>query len=89
MRNGFIWLGAPPTRPLWVEFPLDENTFDVDGEYMLGSALLIKPVVDEGAITASVYFPHGLWYDVKDLAVFTGPSTQTISAPKEKVAYVD
>ncbi|KAB7503946.1 Neutral alpha-glucosidase AB [Armadillidium nasatum] len=78
-------IGAPPIRPLWVEFPSDETTFDIDYEYMLGPSLLVRPIVDEGAVTGSVYFPHGQWYDLKDLSVFTGPSTQTVAAPRDKI----
>ncbi|MCL4150417.1 UNVERIFIED_CONTAM: hypothetical protein GTU68_014904, partial [Idotea baltica] len=76
---------APPARPLWVEFPSDEATFATDDEYLLGPALLVRPIVEEGAVTASVYFPHGIWFDVKDLAVHSGPSSATVSAPKEKI----
>lgn len=77
--------GSPPIRPLWVEFPSDETSFDIDYEYLLGPALLVRPIVDQGAETGAVYFPHGLWYDFKDLNVFTGPSSQTVAAPLSKI----
>lgn len=73
-------------RPLWVEFPEDEGSFDIDYEHLIGSALLVRPVVTEGANTASVYFPPGLWYDVLDLSLHTGPSSSTVAAPRDKVS---
>lgn len=72
-------------RPLWVDFPEDEASFDIDYEHLIGSALLVRPVVTEGANTASVYFPPGVWYDVLDLTTHTGPSSTTVPAPRDKV----
>uniref|UniRef100_A0AAY5KFJ2 Glycoside hydrolase family 31 N-terminal domain-containing protein n=1 Tax=Esox lucius TaxID=8010 RepID=A0AAY5KFJ2_ESOLU len=31
--------GLPPLRPLWVEFPADQDTFTVDHQYMIGLVL--------------------------------------------------
>ncbi|CAN0083952.1 unnamed protein product, partial [Scytosiphon promiscuus] len=49
--------GMPMMRPMWVQYPSDANTFDMDDQWMAGSDLLVKPVVTEGATVASVYFP--------------------------------
>ena len=72
-------------RPLWVEFPEDEAAFDIDYEHLVGSSLLVRPVVTEGAYTASVYFPPGVWYDVLDRTIHHGPLTDTVPAPRDKV----
>ncbi|KAK3885252.1 hypothetical protein Pcinc_010526 [Petrolisthes cinctipes] len=77
--------GAPPLRPLWVAFPEDEGGFGVDNEHLIGSSLLVRPVTEEGATSASVYFPPGVWYDVLDLTLHQGPATRTVSAPREKI----
>lgn len=74
-------------RPTWVDFPEDEASYGIDYEHLIGSALLVRPVVDEGAVTASVYFPPGIWYDVLDLTIYAGPSTATVTAPRDKVGY--
>ena len=52
---------------------------------MLGSALLIAPVVDEGATSMSVYFPHGKWFDIDDFSIYSGPKRVTVNAPREKI----
>lgn len=75
-------------RPLWVEFPEDQSSFDIDYEHLIGSALLVRPVVTEGANTAPVYFPPGIWYDVLDLTTYTGPASVTVPAPRDKVGLV-
>jgi len=53
------------TRPLWANFPSDSTTASIDRQFMLGSAILVSPVVDQGSVSVNAYFPKGLWYDFK------------------------
>ena len=50
--------GMPPMRPLWMHFPTDANTLAIDTAYLLGSDLLIAPVLDKGAKALKVYLPQ-------------------------------
>lgn len=50
-------LGHPVMRPLFVEYPLDEKTYALDDQWMVGSSILVKPVTEQGATHAQVYFP--------------------------------
>ena len=43
--------------PLWVEFPAIKETFGIEDEHMIGSALLVHPVVEQGASGVNVYLP--------------------------------
>jgi hypothetical protein len=45
------------TRPLWVQYPKDTETFELEDQFLLGSDLLIKPVTDKGVEYIDVYFP--------------------------------
>ncbi len=55
--------GYPLVRPLFVEFPDDDNNFAISNEYMFGSRLLVAPVLKKGQKTRSVYLPKGTkWY---------------------------
>ena len=57
-------------RPLWFEFPDAPSLFGVDDEFMLGPALLVAPVLDEGAQSREVTLPAGpVWYDAAAGAV--------------------
>lgn len=60
--------GLPVMRPLFQEFPAEEDTYTIDDEYMLGNALLVRPVVEPGVSSVKVYLPGAasrtLWYDV-------------------------
>ncbi|KII72254.1 Neutral alpha-glucosidase AB [Thelohanellus kitauei] len=49
--------GTPVMRPLWYEFPKDPHALQIEDSYMLGPALLIKPIVTQGDRHIDVYFP--------------------------------
>jgi alpha-glucosidase len=56
--------GAPVMRPLWYEYPADKLTYLVNDEFMLGSDVLVAPVVKEGMTTRGIYLPVGAdWVD--------------------------
>uniref|UniRef100_A0A8C5LHP7 Glucosidase, alpha; neutral C n=1 Tax=Jaculus jaculus TaxID=51337 RepID=A0A8C5LHP7_JACJA len=70
----------PVMRPLWVEFPNELETFGVEDEYMLGSALLAHPVTEPKATTVDVFLPgsNEIWYDFKTFAHWEGGGTVKI-----------
>lgn len=49
--------GVPPMRPMFLEFPNDENLLKVESQWMISSSLLFKPVTLAGQITADVILP--------------------------------
>ncbi|XP_028251697.1 neutral alpha-glucosidase C isoform X1 [Parambassis ranga] len=73
--------GLPPLRPLWVEFPTEQNTFTVDHEYMIGGALLACPVTEAGIQQVKVLLPGSadIWYDVNSAKAYKGG--RTVSLP--------
>jgi alpha-glucosidase (family GH31 glycosyl hydrolase) len=73
--------GKPLLRHLMLVFPDDREAWDISDQFMIGEALLVAPVVEQGATTRSMYFPAGTWYNV-----WTGESVQggqriTVDAP--------
>jgi alpha-glucosidase (family GH31 glycosyl hydrolase) len=50
-------------RPLLSVFPSDRNTWTNGNQFMWGRALLISPVLDEGARNVTAYFPAGRWFN--------------------------
>ncbi|KAL3667012.1 hypothetical protein V7S43_007957 [Phytophthora oleae] len=58
--------GLPIARPLLMEFPADTVTHNITYQFMLGNALLVTPVVNQGATTVTGYFPRGIWYNIFD-----------------------
>ncbi|BDC17312.1 alpha-glucosidase MalA [Acidianus sp. HS-5] len=51
--------GHPVIRPLFYEFPEDEDTYKIEDEYMLGKYVLYAPQLGESRL---VYLP-GKWFD--------------------------
>uniref|UniRef100_A0A8C5SKE3 Glucosidase alpha, neutral C n=1 Tax=Laticauda laticaudata TaxID=8630 RepID=A0A8C5SKE3_LATLA len=60
-------MAEPVMRPLWVEFPKELETFGIEDEYMLGSALLVHPVSAPKISTVNVFLPgpQEIWYDFR------------------------
>lgn len=56
--------GDPAIRAMFYEFPEDPVCWNLKEQYMLGSDLLVAPVLYEGAQSAKVYLPAGVrWTD--------------------------
>ncbi|MBX3081864.1 MAG: glycoside hydrolase [Anaerolineae bacterium] len=55
--------GAPVIRPVFWGSPLDEHTFTIKDQYMLGDTLLVAPVVTPVTTARDVYLPAGAWRD--------------------------
>ncbi|XP_032084957.1 neutral alpha-glucosidase C isoform X2 [Thamnophis elegans] len=60
-------MAEPVMRPLWVEFPKELETFGIEDEYMLGSALLVHPVTAPRISAINVFLPgpQEIWYDFR------------------------
>src|SRR5947209_2424484 len=62
--------GGTVARPLFFEFTQDSAAWAVDGQFMLGGALLITPCLEDGVTQVTGYFPPttdwgdpAVWYD--------------------------
>ncbi|MFV0560254.1 MAG: alpha-xylosidase [Enterococcus sp.] len=55
-----VELGIPLMRPMFLEFPNDPNTYNLDLQYMLGESLLVAPIFNKEGV-ARFYLPKGTW----------------------------
>jgi len=55
--------GLPVIRALWLHYPNDRAAVARGDEYLYGRDILVAPVVEKGAISRTLYLPHGKWYD--------------------------
>ncbi|XP_071390650.1 sucrase-isomaltase, intestinal [Centroberyx affinis] len=55
--------GSTVVRPLLHEFVNDKATWDIHKQFLWGPALLITPVLDQGATYVDGYVPDARWYD--------------------------
>ena len=66
--------GVPAFRPLVLEFPNDPGGVSRDDEFLIGSDLLIAPVLQEGAQEEEVYLPPGRWHDFWSGKIYGRPA---------------
>jgi len=66
--------GAPLVRPFWVEFPEEFKHFATENAFMIGSCLLLHPVMDAGATSVTVSLPgkNEFWYYMKNNKQYEG-----------------
>lgn len=56
--------GQPVMRPLWYEYPNDKRTYLINDEFMIGTDILVAPIVKEGTNIRGIYLPVGAdWVD--------------------------
>ncbi|KAI8069486.1 alpha glucosidase [Gongronella butleri] len=56
-------LGTGVWRPLLFEYPEVESYTKNDAQILLGTDVLLSPVVDQGKTSVQAQFPVGKWYD--------------------------
>lgn len=77
--------GLPMMRPLFLAFPNDPATYGMEDEFLFGDALLVAPVLEEGAAGRRVYLPAGRWYDFWSGQAHEGPTTVAVDAPLDRL----
>ncbi|MGM0878377.1 MAG: alpha-xylosidase [Bacillota bacterium] len=68
--------GVPVMRPMLLEFTDDPNSHVLDRQYMLGSCLLVAPIMNEDGV-GSCYLPHGKWTHYLTKEVIEGGAWKT------------
>ena len=81
--------GAPIMRPMFWEYPEDENCYLLEDQYFYGSDILFAPIYQQGRTEREVYLPEGNWIHTRTKENFTGPATIRCSAQlHEFIAFV-
>ncbi|EYB82495.1 hypothetical protein Y032_0358g3401 [Ancylostoma ceylanicum] len=58
--------GGTVARPLFYEYPKDQNTYDLGHQFLWGSSMLVAPVVYQNASYVHAYLPEDDWYSLFD-----------------------
>jgi alpha-glucosidase len=77
--------GVPLLRPLMLNYQEDENTLNIDDEFMIGSDLLVAPILKPNLTARLVYLPQGIWFDYWTGKHQEGGSMIRAEAPLETV----
>lgn len=76
--------GLPVMRPLVLEYQDDPRVYDLSTQYLLGTELLVSPVLVEGG-TTTVYLPDDEWVDWWTGERCAGPGTLNLEVPLDEV----
>jgi alpha-glucosidase (family GH31 glycosyl hydrolase) len=78
--------GVPVARPMFFEFPDDKQTWTIDGQFMIGPALMACPAFYKDTFTVPVYLPrentNTTWYHfIGGHQVYNGTGGVTLLIP--------
>jgi alpha-glucosidase len=77
--------GIPMMRPIVFDYSTDPYTYYNHDCFLFGDALLVAPVMEEGATKRSLRLPAGEWYDYYTAEKITGPKDITVDAPQDRL----
>ncbi|NMB46686.1 MAG: glycoside hydrolase family 31 protein [Firmicutes bacterium] len=77
--------GTPLMRPLFYDFPEDEQAWEIADEYMFGSDILVCPILYENAREREVYLPAGRWMHLDSKKVYEGNTSFLCDAPIDSI----
>eukprot|EP01034_Spumella_vulgaris_P029295 gene29295-36320_t len=82
-------VGDTVARALWMNFPSDATALTIDRQFMLGNAILVSAVLEQGATHVDAYFPQGFWYNFAERTLAVDASAagvwKTLSTPLTSV----
>ena len=73
--------GLPLVRPMWWASPLDERVATIEDQFLVGDALVLAPILQEGAASRSVYLPSGVWVPCVALGSAHATVEVTVTGP--------
>jgi len=75
--------GEPVIRPITYHYPSEIATLSMDNEILVGSNILVAPVLEQGVSSISVYLPGGeseIWYNTdNNYEMMKGSGYQTLN----------
>ncbi|MGA9226161.1 MAG: TIM-barrel domain-containing protein, partial [Mesobacillus sp.] len=74
--------GKPVQQPLVYHYQEDENTYNINDQFMFGDSMMLAPVVTQGQTSRNVYLPKGeTWVDFWTSKEYNGGQTIKVDAP--------
>ncbi|OVA03647.1 Glycoside hydrolase [Macleaya cordata] len=59
--------GAPIARPVFFSFPNFTESYGLSTQFLLGSSVMVSPVLKKGTSKVTALFPPGTWYNLFDM----------------------
>jgi alpha-D-xyloside xylohydrolase len=78
--------GIPPMRPLFFDFPQDNESAAIEDQFLCGPDLLVAPVLEAEARSRMVYLPAGAhWTDAWSGETYPGGRWLAADAPLHRI----
>lgn len=77
--------GIPVMRAMFLEYPNDESSIGMSGQYFFGDSLLVAPVMEENVGVKDVYLPKGSWVDFFEGTQHAGGKFMTVKCDIENI----
>jgi alpha-glucosidase len=77
--------GTPVLTSLVAADPSNPQTHHRENEFLVGSHLLVAPVVEHGRRAQRAYLPQGPWYAWEDSQTFAGREEHPVAAPLHRI----
>ena len=82
--------GVSLCRPLYYEFPDDEESYAYENEYMFGNDILVTPITEasvNGISRKDIWFPKGKWWSAATNELIEGPCVKTMEFTQSQIPY--
>ncbi|WOH13366.1 hypothetical protein DCAR_0832876 [Daucus carota subsp. sativus] len=60
--------GAPIARPLFFSFPQYTECYGLSTQFLIGSSMMVSPVLESNKTKVDALFPPGTWYSMFDMS---------------------
>jgi alpha-D-xyloside xylohydrolase len=72
--------GWPMLKAMFLNYPDDPTTWNLEEQYMFGDDMLIAPLLEENTIERNVYLPKGKWINYLTNEVYDGTQWVDVKA---------
>jgi len=83
--------GVGICRPLYYEYPDNEEAYAYEGEYLFGDNILVAPITeaaqDGKTSLKEIWFPKGKWWSVATNEMIEGPCVRTMHFSDKDIPY--
>ncbi|MBN2487109.1 MAG: DUF5110 domain-containing protein [Bacteroidales bacterium] len=83
--------GISLCRPMYYDYPENENAYTFEGEYMFGNDILVAPICKSGngnpSIEQTIWLPEGKWYEVATGTTLDGNQVVSRNFTQEQIPY--
>ena len=81
--------GVPMQRPLYLEYPEEDEAYNYPGEYLWGPDLLVAPVAipagPDGSLLCTIWLPPGQWFDYSTGECYAGGQVLQYDCPRDRM----